>query len=149
MTKATSIVRFLLLQVHLSLLSPLPLSLRFSCITWQLAGILAHHSLERLGSFGSIFNIAWPILCHRTPCRHICVGIVGGFICRNMPVACSGDRQSIAGAQAGGTPHLCRLLSRTLSLCPTSCRQHVMSQGKSDGCRLCKFLTVVFVKRPS
>ena len=98
MTKATSIVRFLLLQVHLSLPSPLLLSLRFSRITWQLAGILAHHSLERLGSFGSIFNIAWPILCCRTPCRHICAGIVGGFICQNMPVACSGDGQSIAGA---------------------------------------------------
>ena len=103
-TKATSIVQFLLLQVHLSLPSPLPLSLRFSRITWQLAGILAHHSLERLGSFGSIFNIAWPILCRRTPCRHICAGIVGGFICRNMPVACSGGAERSWCPSRGDTP---------------------------------------------
>jgi hypothetical protein len=77
------------------------------------------------------------------------MGVIDGFICQNIPVACSRDRQSVAGAQAGGTPCSYQPSSRISSLWSALCRQHGMSRGKSDDCHHCKSCAIVSIKRSS
>jgi len=59
----------------------------------------------------------WHLLCRRTPCRHICAGIVRGFVPGHV---CSLHRKwcrAIAGTRARGTPCSCWPLGRTSSTC--------------------------------
>jgi len=88
------------------------------------------------------------LLCRRTPCRHICTGVVHGFVPGHVCSLHQKRCRAIAGTQARGTPCSCWPLGRTSSTCPASRRQRGMSQGKSDG-RPCMYHTIVFAKSPS
>ena len=71
----------------LSLSSPSMLSPPLSHITWQIYGLNHSYGIPSprtrtsLATSYSGFRL-WCLLCCRTPCRHICAGVVHGFVLR-------------------------------------------------------------------